>query len=46
MISTIIAYGFRVFLATRLHNCPGYHNPDATLGKPAYKGKYSHMCNI
>ncbi|CAH1791644.1 unnamed protein product [Owenia fusiformis] len=26
-----------VFLTTRLHSIPGYHNPDATLGKPTYK---------
>ena len=26
-----------VFLTTRLHHCPGYHNPDTTIGKPTYQ---------
>ena len=35
-------YTCRVFLSNHLHSVPGYHNPDATLGKEVYKG----MCYV
>ena len=41
-----ICYYFRVFLSTRLHSVPGYHNPDAYVGKDVYRGKLqqSYCC--